>query len=77
MENPLILYEVAKLRQRDVMKEVTLMQEAKLAKASKIAKPGLIKRFVWVSETLLHKLVLRQKRGTLSPDEGLILHPNS
>lgn len=77
MENPLLLSEVAKLHQRDVMKEIVLRQEANQVKATKIARPGLIKRFVLVSETLLKKLVVRQKHETLSPDVHLFINTNT
>ena len=49
MENPLLLYEVAKLHHRDVDKKVSLRQESGQAKTSKISIPGLVKRFVMVA----------------------------
>jgi len=49
METPLLLSEVAKLQQRDVVKEVALRQLANRAKTTKISRPGTIKRFTMLS----------------------------
>jgi hypothetical protein len=73
MENSLIIYEVAKLHQRDVLREVALRQ---LANQAKTAKPGLIKRFVVASEIFLKKMVVRQKQDAYSPDGHLVININ-
>ena len=49
MENPLILSEVAKLHQRDVVNEVALRQMTNQANTTKISRLGTVKRFVMLS----------------------------
>lgn len=67
MQNPLILCEVAKLKQRDIMKETALRQIANQAKASKIARPDSIKWFVMAGHTLLKKILVPKKMESVSP----------
>jgi hypothetical protein len=77
MDNPLIICEVAKLHQRDVLREVALRRLANQAKAARITRPGLKKRFVMASESLLKKRVVRQEQETLSPKEHLVVNTNA
>jgi hypothetical protein len=72
MNDSLLLYEVAKLHQRDVEREITLTQIVKLA-----ARPGLIQRFENVSESVQKKLVVWLKRENLQPDEQLFSNTNA
>ena len=74
MDNPTILYEAAKLHYGEIEKE---MASWRMANQAKTARPGPINLFVMASETLLKKLVVRQKQGRHSPDEHLILKTNS
>ena len=69
MENPLLLSEVAKLYQRDVVNEVALRQMTNQANTTKISRPGMVKRFVMLSFSL-NKIVLRLKQEKLSLDDG-------
>ena len=45
METTLLLYEVARVHQRDVMKKVELTQIANQVKATKEARKGLVKTY--------------------------------
>ena len=74
MGNPVLLCEVVKMRQKDIEIETALRQLAMQAQASR---PGLIKRFNIVGESLLKKLIGWQKRKTLSPIERLFLNINN
>jgi hypothetical protein len=72
MYNTTILYDLAKLHQRDIDKEILLIQIAKEAQA---ARPGLMKRFTLMSESLLKKVSEWLNREKLSPDEHLFFNP--
>jgi hypothetical protein len=67
MQNPLILCEVAKLKQRDILVETALRQIANQAKAGKITRPDSVKWFVMVGHTLLKKLIVPKKMESVSP----------
>ena len=73
MEHPTILYEIAKLRHEEIIEE---MAEWRMAKRAKPTKPGVIKPFVMVCETLFKKLSAQDKAGRLSSDERLVLNTN-
>ena len=74
MDNPTILYEVAKLHHREIEKE---MASWRMAHQAKNSGPGLTERFVTAIKTLVMKMIALQKREAHSPDEGLVLDTRS
>jgi hypothetical protein len=67
MQNPLLLCEVAKLKQRDRLNEIALRQIANQAKAAKITRPDSIKWFVMAGHTILKKSIVPKKMESASP----------
>ena len=68
MENPIMLYQAAKLHHREIEKE--------RANQVKITKSGIVKRFVMASGSFLKKVFVRPKQEPQYPDEHLVLHTN-
>ena len=71
MIDPTLLYEVARLQQRDVEKEVAQWQIANQVKATS---PGVMIGFLRTCEVIFKKIVVRQNQESSASEEPLVLN---
>jgi hypothetical protein len=76
MQNPLLLWELAELHQREVEKEIALRQLTNQVKTTTISRLELINRFFKSLRVQLKNMAIRQDQDSPFPDKDLVVSAN-